>query len=304
MSKNSGNKNKQAQASVAPAEKQSGTFAEVAKAAAELQSTAGDAMQAVVEMDKAKADANVIDAEAAAAGDATAETGTGEDLSNLPPATDESDVGAKAEPDVQTSAPAATNQGVKEIKVGVVVDSKDAKLNKEAPEAVKQAISQQTTAKPVDHSTPFEQKLAKIIAGDNGRLRDLALQLQAYVKAMAPGVPLTPEEGARQQQALFRIMKNVVEQDDSFKEAFRLVISFYKEYKTTVFSPAYVHRFHSDVTLSPSDATALTRLVNLFSIAAGVSNKSEVSRLVNLNATFNTGLSDSARDRVVQYFNT
>lgn len=258
------------------------------QAAIDTAAIASEAMNEVVALDQAKA----------------AEGEEQPVQEELPPAGDESKESEVKATETPNSAPVATAQGTKEIKVGAVVDPKQAKLGKEAPEALKQSISEQSTSKPVDNSSPFEQKLAKIIAGDNGRLRDIALQMQAYVKNMSPGVPMTAEEGARHQQTLFRIMKNVVEQDDSFKEAFRLVVSFYKEYKNGVFSAAYIHRFHADLTMSPSDTTALTRLVNLFTTAAGVTNKADVNRLVNLNATFNVGLSDSARDRVVQYFNT
>lgn len=256
---------------------------------------ASAAMQEVATLDEKKtAESTAAELEAG---------GTGEGESNpadAEPGVDE----PKTEETTPNSAPAATAQGTKEIKVGAVVDPKQATLGKQASPALINAISQENTSKPVDRSSAFEQKLAKIVEAGNSRERDIALQLSAYVKAMAPGVPLSVEEGVRQQAALFRILRNVVENDDSFKEVFRLTIQFFKEYKNTAFGGAYIHRFHDSLTLSPRDSNALVRLVNLFTVAAGVNQKSDVKRLVNFGATFSEGLSDSARDRVVQYFNT
>lgn len=203
------------------------------------------------------------------------------------------------EPVVDNAAPAVVQ---KEIKVGTVVNANEAAAGKEAPSFVKESISRESTAKPIDTSTPFEQKIAAIMAGDNKRERYVVTFMQEYLKHMSPGVANDTETGVRMQLLLWRTIKNVVENDDGFREAFRLLIAYFKEYRNGAFHETYVHRFHPDLTMQPGEITGFTRMVNLLTVAAGLTNKNDIRKFVNLSASFDTALSDSARNRVMNYF--
>lgn len=203
------------------------------------------------------------------------------------------------EPVVDNAAPAVVQ---KEIKVGTVVKANEAAAGKEAPSFVKESISRESTAKPIDTSTPFEQKIATIMAGDNKRERYVVTFMQEYLKHMSPGVSNDTETGVRMQLLLWRTIKNVVENDDGFREAFRLLIAYFKEYRNGAFHETYVHRFHPDLTMQPGEITGFTRMVNLLTVAAGLTNKNDIRKFVNLSASFDTALSDSARNRVMNYF--
>lgn len=205
----------------------------------------------------------------------------------------------------QVATPEATpapTAAPKEIKVGAVVGKNEAKLGKEASHEHKKAISVESTSKAVDTSTEFQQRIAKIFAGDNKRERYVATFMEDYLKAMSPGVGVSIEDGVRMQMMLWRTMKNVVENDEGFKEAFRLLIAYFKEYKDKAFHASYIHRFHPDLTMSPGDIEGLTRMANLLTVAAGVKNKGEVRKFVNISASFDSGLTDAARNRVTNYF--
>ena len=206
---------------------------------------------------------------------------------------------ATQEPVADNAAPAVVQ---KEIKVGTVVNANEAAAGKEAPSFVKESISRESTAKPIDTSTPFEQKIAAIMAGDNKRERYVVTFMQEYLKHMSPGVANDTETGVRMQLLLWRTIKNVVENDDGFREAFRLLIAYFKEYRDGAFHETYVHRFHPDLTMQPGEITGFTRMVNLLTVAAGLTNKNDIRKFVNLSASFDTALSDSARNRVMNYF--
>lgn len=189
------------------------------------------------------------------------------------------------------------------FKSGSVVKGNEAKLGREATQQVKQAIAQESTAKPVDKSTEFQQRVAKVMAGDNKRERYVATFMESYVKDMAPGVPMSTEEGVRKQKELWRTIKNVVGADEGFKEAFRLLVAYFKEYKDSVFHHHYIHRFYPELDIAPDEAAGLAAMVNLLSVASGVNNKSDVRKLIDFSKTFDKGLNDAARERVYNYFN-
>ncbi len=199
-------------------------------------------------------------------------------------------------PKVEHLAPAP------EIKVGKVVAPNETKLGKEATEDTKKAISKESTAKVTVHQTPFEQLIEKIQKEGTQRERYVVTFMGQYVEAMNIKRPLDAEEGVKNQRALWRTMSNVVEQDDGFRECFRLIIAYFREYKDTVFHDYYVYRFQPEMNLAPDHNTGMLRLINLFKVAAGLNNKADIFRLVNMEATFSKGLTDSARNRVIQYF--
>ena len=126
--------------------------------------------------------------------------------------------------------------------------------------------------------------------------------MSKYVNAMAPGKQMSVDEGVRNQTELWRTIKNVVENQDGFDAAWRLMIAYVRNYRTTVFHESYVFRFMENTVLAAPEARTFERMLNVLLTASGVQNRREVTKLVDLNNRLTAGLSEEARARLIRYF--
>lgn len=200
-----------------------------------------------------------------------------------------------------TPAPTVTAPA---IKVGTIVKSNEQTLAKPAPVEVVKAIVKQSTVNPVSTLSDFNQYIAKLNQTGTTRQKYVISHLDEYVKKTGPGSNLSDEEATRQEEVLWRVMKNVVETEDGFKDCFKLLIRYFGEYKTGVFHEAYMFRNFRNMNISSDDGNAYLNLANLIKAAAGVNNKQDLLRIVNFNSAITSVFSEEARGRILGYFNT
>lgn len=199
-------------------------------------------------------------------------------------------------------APAAASVQLKEIKVGTVVDPNQGKLGSKASDETVARVTNASTAKPEDTSTAFEQKMQAINANGSAREKFVLSSIQSYIETVAPGKMVTADEGVRAQQSLYRTVLNIVNSDDEFDKAFKLLISLVREYRTGVFADTHAFRFFEYAKPGQEWPTTLRNMLTLLIVASGVNNKKEVHKLVMVSKAVQVGLSEAARQRVIQYF--
>lgn len=190
----------------------------------------------------------------------------------------------------------------KEIKVGTVVDPNQGKLGKAASAETVTRVTSASTAAPEVKTTAFEQKIAKIMATGSTREKFVISSLQSYIDTVAVGKPVDVDTGVRAQQSLYRTILNVVNSDDDFTNAFKLMISFIREHRAGVFADTHAFRFFEYAKPGQEWPTTLRNMLTLLIVAAGVNNKKEVHKIVRVSKAVQTGMNEAARQRVIQYF--
>lgn len=198
----------------------------------------------------------------------------------------------------------AEPQPERQIKLGTLVDSNQGKLGTKATAETENRAAKANTAKPEEVATSaFEKKLQSVSSSGTDREKFVASMVGEYVKAMAPGVPLTPDVGYRNQLALLRTITNVIETEENFVLAFRLLIAFVREHRKGAFDDKYAYRFYEFAKAGDSSPKTHSNLVTILIVAAGLQNKRDLRKFLSLDKALSSGISEAGRQRVIQYFN-
>lgn len=184
---------------------------------------------------------------------------------------------------------------------GVVVTSTSAPAGKEASAAFKAAVAKESTVAAPKLSA-FEKKIADVMEKGTSREKGLVNFMTGYLNAMAPGKPIDEKAGAAQQGQFIRTFVNVCQHDDGFKGCMDLLIAYFVEHKDGALHERYAFRFTEYMTQSPENISAFTAMVNMFKIAASITNKREIVKHVDLSRSLNATYNEAARQRVIGYF--
>lgn len=175
-----------------------------------------------------------------------------------------------------TSAPV-----VEEVKPPVVEDV--------APKAtVQEEIKEAISANHVDQATSA-----------------LIHALDTYMTKMAPGVPMDDKTGAANQWGLWKTIHNVIERstsEESFKKCWFILLKYFAIEGKTAFSDRYVFRFAPHWTQSTDDLDLFQRILNLLILTANHETRSEKVKEVSLERTFEKGLSEEGRNRLIGFY--
>lgn len=201
---------------------------------------------------------------------------------------------------VQVPTPVKTD-----IKVGTVVNTNEQTLSKPAPAATLKSIATQSTATPIKSAgTDWNQRVEKIAATGTHRQKYVITHLEEYIAKTGPGSNISEDEHIRQEEVLWRVLKNIVETEDGFTDCFKLVIQYFRQHKNGTFHEAYLFRNFTNLRISEDEGNAYLNLVNLIKAAAGVNNLGDIKRIVNLDAAITHVFTEEARGRILNYFNS
>lgn len=206
-----------------------------------------------------------------------------------------------------THAPAEVAQPqptAPEIKVGTVVNTNEQALSKPANAATLKSIATQSTATPVKAvGTDWEQYLERLTTNGTHRQKYLITHLNEYITKTGPGSNISTDEQIRQEEVLWRVLKNIVETEDGFTDCFKLLIQYFRQHKNGVFHEAYLFRNFTNLRITEDEGHAYLNLVNLVKAAAGVNNLGDLKKIVNLDKAITHVFSEEARGRILNYFN-
>ena len=204
------------------------------------------------------------------------------------------------QPPVQEQA-AEPVQDVK-LSSATIAPKYDAQVGTAATEKEAAAVTAERSDTSTDTRSEFDRHIDKLLESGSTREKYVITFMSKYVNAMAPGKQMSVDEGVRNQTELWRTIKNVVENQDGFDAAWRLMIAYVRNYRTTVFHESYVFRFMENTVLAAPEARTFERMLNVLLTASGVQNRREVTKLVDLNNRLTAGLSEEARARLIRYF--
>lgn len=195
-------------------------------------------------------------------------------------------------------------ESVQDVKLSsaTIAPKYDAQVGTAATEKEAAAVTAERSDTSTDTRSEFDRHIDKLLESGSTREKYVITFMSKYVNAMAPGKQMSVDEGVRNQTELWRTIKNVVENQDGFDAAWRLMIAYVRNYRTTVFHESYVFRFMENTVLAAPEARTFERMLNVLLTASGVQNRREVTKLVDLNNRLTAGLSEEARARLIRYF--
>ena len=204
----------------------------------------------------------------------------------------------------QPPAQEQAEEPVQDVKLSsaTIAPKYDAQVGTAATEKEAAAVTAQRIDTATDTRSEFDRHIDKLLESGSTREKYVITFMSKYVNAMAPGKQMSVDEGVRNQTELWRTIKNVVENQDGFDAAWRLMIAYVRNYRTTVFHESYVFRFMENTVLAAPEARTFERMLNVLLTASGVQNRREVTKLVDLNNRLTAGLSEEARARLIRYF--
>ena len=130
-------------------------------------------------------------------------------------------------------------------------------------------------------------------------------QLQYYIREMAPGRMIKPSEGARQQVALYSILKGILNtSSESFETVMIAALKLFEIHRNGVFHPSQVLRFleQHDFSLGKTQTVAFMSFVNLFTMLGPVKGRELMVKTIDFDKSLRHDLTDEARERVRAFF--
>ena len=131
------------------------------------------------------------------------------------------------------------------------------------------------------------------------------LHVLEYARDMAPGLYIDEMVGARQQQALWNQLKLMLEtQDERWRQRFAALLNFVHENRQAggAFTDAHVLRFMHQVVMSHSDSKGFHDVINIITHLADPTTRQMNKRDIAWKRVLLAGVSSSARDRVLEFF--
>ena len=205
---------------------------------------------------------------------------------------------------VQSPVQEQAEEPVQDVKLSsaTIAPKYDAQVGTAATEKEVASVTTERVDTHTDVRSEFDRHIDKLLETGSTREKYVITFMSKYVNAMAPGKQMSVDEGVRNQTELWRTIKNVVENQDGFDAAWRLMIAYVRNYRSTVFHESYVFRFMENTVLAAPEARTFERMLNVLLTASGVQNRREVTKLVDLNNRLTAGLSEEARARLIRYF--
>lgn len=154
-------------------------------------------------------------------------------------------------------------------------------------------------------STESNNLMKNAVAPDpaaDARLVTLMGELDGYAKAMAPGIPMSSEEGAKWQKRLNdRIWKLLRLNGPDFWTGWEALLKFALREREGVFHNQYPFRFPEYLALSPKDTQNFHRLILL--IQRTCNPKTRAAQLAQLNMiTLTKDLPGSVGDKLRAFY--
>lgn len=128
-------------------------------------------------------------------------------------------------------------------------------------------------------------------------------RLNQYVTRMAPGVPITTQEGVNMQMLLWNTIKQMLNREGSeFVLHYSEFLRYIREHRKGAFAERYLYRFFEHLRLSATERTNFERLLNLMVITCDPAMRQLALRQVDLRSSLAGLTSDSQRQKIAAYY--
>jgi hypothetical protein len=151
--------------------------------------------------------------------------------------------------------------------------------------------------------TPFSDFVANLTTTGTTSQKYVIGIINSYISDMAPGIKMTQVDGAKHQEYLWNLIKNVVNLDpEEFKKAWTVLLAFFNNYADGVFNDRYVFRFFEVVNLDPASIAGFQNILNLIKLTAEPSTRAASLKQVDLEKTTNKGFTEKAKQNIMSFY--
>lgn len=149
----------------------------------------------------------------------------------------------------------------------------------------------------------FEAKINRLRQSGTAAQKSVIAKMDLYFAQMKPGLPVDPVKGGAHQLAFYMALRQVCETEmTEFREAFKLILEYFRQYKDGALGDRYIFRFTENIQLTNTAMRPFLGLINLLRVAAEAKSREQVLKQVDLTRSLETGFSDQARQRIIQFF--
>jgi hypothetical protein len=200
---------------------------------------------------------------------------------------------------VEEKPAAAPVQETVEVIASVVID-KEPKIVIVAPEVKNLAVAPVVNSTEPNLDAVFEQMRQTGTVYEKMTMASL----DAYKDNMTPGLPVSPDAGARQQYNLWKLLEALVEAspEAEFKKLWSVTLAFIHGNINGVFNDRYVYRFADQWVWGLGELNAFQRLLNLATTTANSATRKNDLRRVSIDKTLAEGFSEKAKQRLGNYY--
>ena len=162
-------------------------------------------------------------------------------------------------------------------------------------------VAEKLIVKQEDNS--FEGKINRLRQSGTAAQKSVIAKMDAYFAQMKPGLPVDPVKGGAHQLAFYMALRQVCETETTeFREAFKLILEYFRNHRDGALGDRYIFRFTENIQLSNAAMRPFLGLINLLRVAADSKSREQVLKQVDLTRSLETGFSDQARQRIIQFF--
>lgn len=154
--------------------------------------------------------------------------------------------------------------------------------------------------------TTINQIVANLIKDCDTLGKGVVEEVYQYIARMRPNMPVTPADGARNQQALWATLKTMFNKvDDDFTAVFPAVLKLFEHHSNGVFAMSHRFRFiESARSMSGDDRNTYQHMVHMLVTAAPVQGRAQALNQINLaKALPAPHVTEGGRNRVDSFFN-
>lgn len=153
-------------------------------------------------------------------------------------------------------------------------------------------------------SDEFDALISKIKESGTLTEKTLVAFFEKYLIAMAPGKMMAAGEGVRHQYGLWTTISGILERttSDEFTRLWNIVLAYFNFFRSHALGERHVFRFPEQWMWSSNEHDAFTRLLNLIHLTANPAERAAGLKQVDMNRTLAVGISDSARQRLANFY--
>jgi hypothetical protein len=180
-------------------------------------------------------------------------------------------------------------------------------LNQQAPVVDELALAVNATAVRTEelHTGSDFIKLINTLRVDGTANQKAIIQgIDSYLATMMPGIPVSDDDGAKQQVKLWKLIRNVIDNHtDDFRANFNLILGFVNEYRSSVFHEHYIGRFAYHVNLTAEEIKLMQFVLYLMCETANLDTRKQRIKEISIDRALANGLSESSRAKILGFYN-
>jgi hypothetical protein len=128
--------------------------------------------------------------------------------------------------------------------------------------------------------------------------------LDIYKKNMAPRVPVDPNDGAKYQNGLWKVLQSVLENapENEFTKIWSVILIYIHAEQEGVFNDRYLYRFAEHWGWDLDELKTFQRIMHLVTLTADSKTRKENLKKVTITKVIATGFSERAKQRITNYY--